>query len=191
MALRNLCSSLLRSRAFLGQPRLLAGLVPDRGYREIKVTDKNNELTIEGVLHKEDNSNYVPPENTEDSCPIRSRGIQVTYEDVLILRQFMHSDGEVLPREVTGLCMREHIKVSNAIKMAQRADLLPGSEDQTDEKGNHVPKLNRYLTRFPIGSRNPIRSRGPYWKKRYYKIGDARAIQDAPRIANDRLRDSH
>lgn len=165
--------------------------MPARGYREIKVTDDNNELTIEGVLHEEDNSNYVPPENMDHSCPIRSRGIQVTYEDVLILRQFMHSDGEVLPRDVTGLCTREHIKVTNAIKMAQRANLMPGSEDQTDERGNEVPKLNRYLTRFPVGSRNPIKSRGPNWKKRYYKIGDARAIQDAPRIGNKRWYDSH
>lgn len=165
--------------------------MPTRAYREIKVSEDNNEFTIQGVLHEEDNSNYVPPENTEDSCPIRSRGIQVTYEDVLILRQFMHSDGEILPQEVTGLCDREHIKVSNAIKMAQRADLLPGSEDQTDERGNHVPKLNRYLTRFPIGSRNPIRNRGPDWKKRYYKIGDSRALQDAPRIGNKRSNDSH
>lgn len=70
-------------------------------------------------------------------------------------------------------------------------DLLPGSERQIDEKGNEIPKLNRYLTRYAIGSRNPIKKRGPHWKKYHYKIGDAKLIRDAPKVSNRRLKDSH
>lgn len=179
------------ARSFIPNLSRISGASSIRGYREIKITEEENVTTIEGFMHEDDNTKYLERDNLEDTCPIRSRGIQVTYEDVLILNQFITSTGEVLPRSVTGLCAREHRKVTTAVKMAQRANLLPGEESRMDEKGNEIPKLNRYLTRFPIGSQNAIKSRGPNWKKRYFKIGDPIANQDSPNISNKKLRLGH
>ncbi len=50
--------------------------------------------------------------------------------DVLILRQFMREDGHVVDRDVTGLCRRQHQRVSKLIKMAAKAGLFPRQLDQ-------------------------------------------------------------
>ncbi|XP_077976372.1 large ribosomal subunit protein mL66-like [Styela clava] len=169
----------------------LVGILPTRGYREIKIKEEDNVTTIEGKMYEDDNSKFVDRDNPEDTCPIRSRGIQVTYEDVLILNQFMTNNGDVIPRSITGLCLREHLKVTKAIKMAQRANLLPGEEPRIDHLGKEIPKLNCYLTNFPIGSQTAVKRPGPVWKRRYYKVGDPVAAQDAPTISNRRIRTGH
>lgn len=156
----------------------------ERSYRRIVSNVKENETTIEAVVKEEVISNIAEKSVEKDKCPLRSRGIQITYEDVLILNQFISSEGDMVPQHITGLCDREHIKVKNAIKMAQRANLLPGEEDQYTEKGKFVPKLNRYLTNFEIGSRGPIFKRGPIYDKAKYRVGDAIAAADAPRTSN-------
>ncbi len=42
-------------------------------------------------------------------------------QDVLVLSQFIRSDGGMLPRRITGLCAQEHTKIAICVQMAHRA----------------------------------------------------------------------
>ncbi len=42
-------------------------------------------------------------------------------QDVLLLSQFIRSDGGMLPRRITGLCPEEHRKIAICVQMAHRA----------------------------------------------------------------------
>ncbi|XP_030354643.1 39S ribosomal protein S18a, mitochondrial isoform X2 [Strigops habroptila] len=92
--------------------------------------------------------------------------------DVLLLSQFIRSDGGMLPRRITGLCLEEHKKIAVCVQMAHRAGLLPNHRPPLPE--GHVPKkpkLNRYLTRWSIRSAKPIWRRGPKWCKKPFPVG--------------------
>ena len=41
-------------------------------------------------------------------------------QDVLLLSQFIRSDGGMLPRKITGLCLEEHRKIAICVQMAHR-----------------------------------------------------------------------
>ncbi|XP_075605069.1 large ribosomal subunit protein mL66 isoform X2 [Balearica regulorum gibbericeps] len=95
-----------------------------------------------------------------------------TTTDVLLLSQFIRSDGGMLPRRITGLCLEEHKKIAVCVQMAHRAGLLPNHRPQLPE--GHIPKkpkLNRYLTRWSVKSARPIWSRGPKWCKKPMPVG--------------------
>ncbi|KAI1240673.1 hypothetical protein IHE44_0009109 [Lamprotornis superbus] len=128
-----------------------------------------------------------PPPNPSGQCPICRWNLKHKYDyvDVLLLSQFIRSDGGMLPRRVTGLCLEEHKKVAVCVQMAHRAGLLPNHRPPLPE--GHIPKkpkLNRnklesekqlsttgYLTRWPIRSAKPIWKRGPKWCKKPYAVG--------------------
>lgn len=44
-------------------------------------------------------------------------------KDVLLLSQFIRSDGGMLPKRITGLCPEEHRKITICVQMAHRAGL--------------------------------------------------------------------
>lgn len=48
---------------------------------------------------------------------------------MLILHQFMTSDGKIIDREVTGLCKRQHARMVKLIRMSQKAGLMPPEQD--------------------------------------------------------------
>ncbi|XP_061756748.1 39S ribosomal protein S18a, mitochondrial isoform X2 [Nerophis ophidion] len=96
-----------------------------------------------------------------------------TLTDVLLLSQFINSDGGMLPRKITGLCLEEHKKIVVCVKMAHRAGLLPDHRPILPE--GHVPKpkpqLNRYLTCWSVKSVKPIYKRGLKWCKKHMRVG--------------------
>nr|XP_060610021.1 large ribosomal subunit protein mL66 isoform X2 [Anolis sagrei ordinatus] len=106
---------------------------------------------------------------------VSSRGLRKVVErtegnttvDVLLLSQFIRSDGGMLPRSVTGLCTIEHKKIAVCVQMAHRAGLLPNHRPKRPE--GFVPKkkitLNRYLTRYSVRSVKPIYNKGRKWCK--------------------------
>lgn len=53
--------------------------------------------------------------------PVHSTVLLVNPQDVLLLSQFIRSDGGMLPRRVTGLCAQEHRKIAACVQMAHRA----------------------------------------------------------------------
>ncbi|XP_070172265.1 small ribosomal subunit protein bS18 [Polyergus mexicanus] len=111
--------------------------------REIIEKKEDKVLTIEGrhVPHKKV---HLQLKLKSNACPLCATELNVKHTDVLILSQFLRSDGCILPRRITGLCDVQQKKVSVLVAMAQKAGLMP----------NLAPKWSR---------KNPKRRRD--WKK--------------------------
>ncbi|XP_030261961.1 large ribosomal subunit protein mL66 [Sparus aurata] len=161
-------------------PQLPALTVQSRGIRQVVEKKDNKTTTIEGQIL--DVPAAPQPPNPTAKCPIYRWNLQhkYNYTDVLLLSQFIRSDGGLLPRKITGLCLEEHRKIAICVQMAHRAGLLPDHKPKLPE--GHVPKrpkpqLNRYLTRWSIDSVKPIYKSGLKWSKRRMPVGDP-ALKD-------------
>lgn len=112
------------------------------------------------VLQKEEGSmtiiegKYVPsarepflikPQEESKACPICRLGVDIKHTDVLIISQFVRSDGCMLPRRITGLCKKQQKRVSNMVSMAQKAGLMSILTPQTSKKD---PKLRKKWKKF-------------------------------------------
>ncbi|XP_065536032.1 large ribosomal subunit protein mL66 isoform X3 [Lathamus discolor] len=141
--------SLLRG----GLRRLFTGLFgsgwtspPARALREVVEVTEGNTTTIEGRIIEDKDAATLTPPNPTGQCPICRWNLKHKYDyvDVLLLSQFIRSDGGMLPRRITGLCLEEHKKIAVCVKMAHRAGLLPNHRPPLPE--GHIPKkpkLNR------------------------------------------------
>ncbi|XP_016370344.1 large ribosomal subunit protein mL66 [Sinocyclocheilus rhinocerous] len=151
------------------------GSAPCRGFRHVVEKKEGKTTVIEGVI--EPTSEQPQPPNPTASCPIYRWNLQnkYNYTDVLLLSQFIRSDGGMLPRRITGLCAQEHTKIVICVQMAHRAGLLPDHKPPLPE--GHVPKpkpnppLNRYLTRYSVKSVKPIFKTGLKWCKKRMTVG--------------------
>ncbi|XP_022519663.2 39S ribosomal protein S18a, mitochondrial [Astyanax mexicanus] len=143
-----------------------------RGIRQVVEKKEGKTTLIEGVTVA--TPDRAQPPNPAAKCPIYQWNLQnkYTYEDVLLLSQFIRSDGGMLPRRITGLCPEEHRKIAICVQMAHRAGLLPDHRP-----AGHVPKpktttpLNRYLTRYSVKSVKPIYRTGLKWCKNRMPVG--------------------
>lgn len=48
------------------------------------------------------------------------------FQDVLILSQFVRTDGCMLPRRITGLCKAQQKRIGTMVTMAQKAGEIDG-----------------------------------------------------------------
>lgn len=158
----------------INAPQLSALTIQSRGIRHVVEKQEGKTTTIEGQIL--DIPAGPQPPNPEAKCPIYRWNLQhkYNYTDVLLLRQFIRSDGGMLPRRITGLCPEEHLKISICVQMALRAGLLPDHKPKLPE--GHVPKrpkpqLNRYLTRWSTDSVKPIWKTGLKWCKKRMPVG--------------------
>lgn len=94
----------------------------------VKTTqDAKNTVKIEGILVKSPRDEFLLKEVKEARacgerfCPKCSIGLDVKHTDVLILSQYVRSDGCMLPRRVTGLCSKQQKKMRILVAMAQKA----------------------------------------------------------------------
>lgn len=82
-------------------------------------------------------------------CPECSLGLQIKHTDVLILRQYVRSDGCMLPRRITGLCKRQQKRIGTMVTMAQKAglmpNLVPGNSKRDPTKRFEWKKYNKYF----------------------------------------------
>ncbi|XP_039980641.1 39S ribosomal protein S18a, mitochondrial [Xiphias gladius] len=155
-------------------PQLSALSIQSRGIRQVVEKQDGKTTTIEGQIV--DIPAGPQPPNPTAKCPIYKWNLQhkYNYTDVLLLSQFIRSDGGMLPRRITGLCPEEHRKIAICVQMAHRAGLLPDHTPKLPE--GHVPKrpkpqLNRYLTRWSINSVKPIYKKGLKWCKKRMPVG--------------------
>uniref|UniRef100_A0AAA9S1F2 Large ribosomal subunit protein mL66 n=1 Tax=Bos taurus TaxID=9913 RepID=A0AAA9S1F2_BOVIN len=141
---------------------------PARGFREVVEIQEGKTTIIEGRITGTPKESPNPP-NPSGQCPICRWNLKhkYSYEDVLLLSQFIRPHGGMLPRSITGLCQEEHRKIEECVKMAHRAGLLPNHRPKLPE--GFVPKtrprLNRYLTRWSPRSVKPIYNKGHRWNK--------------------------
>ncbi|XP_072218704.1 large ribosomal subunit protein mL66 [Leuresthes tenuis] len=155
-------------------PQLSAFTIQNRSLRQVVENQEGKTIHVEGKIL--DVPAGPQPPNPTAKCPIYRWNLQnkYNYTDVLLLSQFIRSDGGMLPRRITGLCPEEHRKIAICVQMAHRAGLLPDHKPKLPE--GHVPKraklqLNRYLTRWSIDSVKPIYKSGLKWCKKRMDVG--------------------
>nr|XP_045365292.1 39S ribosomal protein S18a, mitochondrial isoform X2 [Camelus bactrianus] len=119
------CGRLLRG--LLGGPAAINwARPPARGFREVVEIQEEKTTIIEGRITGTHQESPNPP-NPSGQCPICRWNLKHKYghEDVLLLSQFIRPHGGMLPRRVTGLCLEEHRKIEECVKMAHRAGRRP------------------------------------------------------------------
>ncbi|XP_058818305.1 large ribosomal subunit protein mL66-like [Topomyia yanbarensis] len=128
--------------------------------KEIKEVTQNDSLVV--------SADYVPSpragqliaqaaeaaRNGQRFCPQCTLGLDIKHTDVLILSQYLRSDGCLLPRRVTGLCKRQQRRISYLVIMAQKAGLMPNinpSWSKKDPKQRYQwKKYNKYFDESTI-----------------------------------------
>jgi len=96
--------------------------------KEIQVRTAGNVTTVEGIVVESDRKNILlEVEEGKEYCPLCPHRLNATvqYTDVLIISQFLRSDGRMLPRTVTGLCYKAQFRLQRLVHQAQRAGLMP------------------------------------------------------------------
>uniref|UniRef100_A0A8B9P1Z7 Large ribosomal subunit protein mL66 n=1 Tax=Apteryx owenii TaxID=8824 RepID=A0A8B9P1Z7_APTOW len=171
--------SLLRG----GLRRLFAGLVgngraspPARALREVVEVTEGNTTTIEGRIIED--AEVPAPPNPSGQCPICRWNLKHKYDyvDVLLLSQFIRSDGGMLPRKITGLCLEEHKKIAVCVQMAHRAGLLPNHRPLLPE--GHIPKKPKLNSELILKRGIPLETALQFLSLRNRVL--ARRRQEAP-----------
>ncbi|KAF7694181.1 39S ribosomal protein S18a, mitochondrial [Silurus meridionalis] len=174
-AVRSALANSLNPRPFTGPQVSVFGCASSRGIRQVVEKQDGKTTVIEGLMAPAPKSQQPP--NPSAKCPIYRWNLQnkYTYTDVLLLSQFIRSDGGMLPRRITGLCAQEHRKIAACVQMAHRAGLLPDHRPRLPEghvaKPKRHPPLNRYLTRYSVKSVKPIYRKGVKWCKNRMPVG--------------------
>ncbi|OQR78462.1 28S ribosomal protein S18a [Tropilaelaps mercedesae] len=76
-------------------------------------------------------------------CSLCRMGIHnVRHTDVLVISQFMDRHGEILPRQITGLCAQQYRRVSISLYQAQRVGLIQNKRHTPKERWQ---ELNNYF----------------------------------------------
>jgi small subunit ribosomal protein S18 len=82
-------------------------------------------------------------------CPECTLGLDLKHTDVLILSQYLRTDGCILPRRITKLCKRQQKKITYLVAMAQKAGLMSNltpSQSKKDPKQRFAhKKFNHYF----------------------------------------------
>ncbi|KPJ19931.1 28S ribosomal protein S18a, mitochondrial [Papilio machaon] len=128
--------------------------------KELRERTEGSTLVVEGVtvpsprtnllVRAEDLAGFQPTEGAaEKPCYMCSLGLDVKHTDVLILNQFVRSDGCMLPRRITGLCKRQQKKIGKLVTMAQKAGLMinltPANCHKDPKKRRLYKKFNTYF----------------------------------------------
>ncbi|XP_017845541.1 28S ribosomal protein S18a, mitochondrial [Drosophila busckii] len=123
--------------------------------KEIQEKREDNAVVYEGV-------NVVSPraetmlQSACDKrfCPECSLGLDIKHTDVLILSQYVRSDGCMLPRRITGLCHRQQKKIGTLVTMCQKAGLMPNLNPAWSKKDPKKRfgwrKFNKYFLESTI-----------------------------------------
>ncbi|XP_076318705.1 mitochondrial ribosomal protein S18A [Tachypleus tridentatus] len=115
--------------------------------KKIVHTETENTVIVEGVQVKSPREGKViKVQNNTRACPLCRLGLKnIRHTDVLILSQFINSDGTLLPKQITGLCGRQYRQVGIMVHHAQLAGLLPRKPHMpATEPWEH---LNTYTTK--------------------------------------------
>ncbi|KAL1461498.1 hypothetical protein WDU94_013387 [Cyamophila willieti] len=98
-------------------------------------------LTIEAVYQPSPRSSTLiklPEVEDKECCSLCKLDLPIKHTDVLILSQFLRSDGCMLSRRVTKLCSKQQMRMSNLVSMAQKAGLMSKLNPRNSKKN---PKL--------------------------------------------------
>ncbi|XP_054724517.1 39S ribosomal protein S18a, mitochondrial-like [Uloborus diversus] len=115
--------------------------------KEIHRAETENQIVVEGVKIKSDREGRVINNASLQGCPLCKLGLKnLRHTDILILSQFINSDGSIINQNVTGLCNKQHFRVVRAVGLAQKAGLIP-KKPGTPMFGDWE-KYNTYFKKF-------------------------------------------
>ncbi|XP_049780396.1 28S ribosomal protein S18a, mitochondrial [Schistocerca cancellata] len=122
--------------------------------KEIQEKKEGKTLIIEAVTVPSPRQPLLVRTPSDGPCRLCALGLDIKHTDVLILNQFLRSDGCMLPRRITGLCKKQQRKVSILVAMAQKAGLMPNlapSNSKRDPKRRlKWKKFNTYFDESTI-----------------------------------------
>jgi len=137
--------------------------------KEIKISKKDaNTIVIEGVKVTSPRAGKVVPSPSStsecESCPLcRLNLTRLSYTDVLILNQFIESNGKLMSAAESGLCFRQYGKVKHLVRQAQKCQLLPRPSDY--EVFGPWDSLNTYIDVMKRKRDQPMEIIKPeYWR---------------------------
>ncbi|XP_035439403.2 28S ribosomal protein S18a, mitochondrial [Spodoptera frugiperda] len=152
--------SFARNAIFSTSVRSIATTNP-LNLKEIRERTEGSSIVIEAVnvpsprtellVRAENLPNHEPAVSPSEKppCYMCALGLDVKHTDVLILSQFVRSDGCMLPRRITGLCRRQQKKMGKLVTMAQKAGLMinltPGNCKKDPKKRREHKKFNTYF----------------------------------------------
>ncbi|WKY01055.1 hypothetical protein Q1695_015225 [Nippostrongylus brasiliensis] len=129
-----------------------------------RLTEKvQNDTTVVGMEE-------IPEPPPSSRCALCTCNIPVklSYSDVLILEQFMREDGTVLPRQLTGLCRRQQLRLERCVMQAHWAGLFPDRTIPEFDRAGYK-RFNRYwnddMDMYRIKEKQEVGSW--YYVKRY------------------------
>lgn len=128
-------------------------LFPKLQLKEIHEVKEENTLIIKGVNVPSGREPFLLGNNSK-LCPVCNSGLDIKHTDVLIISQFVRSDGLMLPRRITGLCRRQQKRMSSLVTMAQKAGLMPNlnpaSSNKDPKKRVGWKRCNKYFDESTI-----------------------------------------
>ncbi|KAF5280865.1 hypothetical protein FQR65_LT03014 [Abscondita terminalis] len=128
-------------------------IFPSLKLKEVVEISEGKNVIIKGINVPSGREQFLLKNNSV-SCPICSTGLNIKHTDVLILSQFIRSDGCMLPRRITGLCTKQQKRMSTLVTMAQKAGLMPNfnpSYSKKDpKKRSGWKKYNKYFDETTI-----------------------------------------
>lgn len=111
-------------------------------------------MVIYGKGVSSDREPYLLKNTHSDACPVCALGVEIKHTDVLILSQFVRSDGCMLPRRITGLCRKQQKRMSSLVTMAHKAGLMPNLKPANSKKDPKLrsgwKKYNKYYDESTI-----------------------------------------
>lgn len=95
-------------------------------YFAVKVEQKGKTLEISAEYKPSPRESILVKEVKSEKkfCPKCTLGLDIKHTDVLILKQYLRSDGTMMPRRVTGLCAVQQKNIGTMVLMARRAGAL-------------------------------------------------------------------
>ncbi|KAL6726957.1 hypothetical protein Aduo_008880 [Ancylostoma duodenale] len=106
-----------------------------------KFTEKTeNDTTFVGM---EEVPESAKPSSSHCALCTCNLPAKLSYSDVLILEQFMREDGTVIPRQLTGLCKKQQLRLERCVMQAHWAGLFPDKTIPEFDRSGYK-RFNRY-----------------------------------------------
>ncbi|XP_050294494.1 28S ribosomal protein S18a, mitochondrial [Anthonomus grandis grandis] len=155
----NLCRNLLKSVFPKAVARIESRNVSVSSalrIKEVRTIEKDNTLIIYGEELPSPREPYLLKNPHTTKCAVCASGLDIKHTDVLILSQFVRSDGCMLPKRITRLCNKAQKRIGTLVTMAQKAGLMPNlapSWSKKDPKRRYQwKKYNKYFDETTIKS---------------------------------------
>ncbi|XP_065205730.1 large ribosomal subunit protein mL66 [Planococcus citri] len=146
------------------------------GIKEIVEKKEGKRTIVEAVVKESGREPYiVKTEHDEYACPLCRLNMHINHTDVLILSQFVRSNGLMLPARITGLCRMQQVRMSKLVSMAHIAGLMPTlvpkySKKDCFKKRRDWRKHNTYFEESTIMSWDPLYKDESGIKEKWYKM---------------------